>query len=388
MKTPDDVVSDLKRKVANTWHLTVTGDTTPWPLRLPVGKPTTTDLSTRFPDVQRWAIDWRAWTGKHDLELAWENRLVHGTRQPIPTHLTVPNLDSAARVLGGEWPARISRGRIRYRVLRDRFPGQATADKVRYTEPFTDTDFHLLCNAAAWFADHEATGLTPRQVPIEGLHGKWLNNHRTVITALSGKRTLGLIDRPTRVHFTYLDPTHLADGGRRHDSITIGDVARPAYLPRVALIAENKDTAIGFPPLPFGVAIEGGGFAAAGLLPQIPWLIDVPRVVYWGDIDAAGYEIVNRLRSNGVTLDTMLMGFDTYYAYEKYGAWTDDKGKHIACSPRKPLLLLTEDERRVYEALTDPAWTRTRRIEQERIPFTVAMAALTAPTSPHTLRPY
>jgi hypothetical protein len=378
VKTPETVLAYLAGKVDDTWQHTVVGTPGGWPLRIPIGKPGNGDLDTRFPVVQRWAIGWRTWADDHGLVLDWENRLARGTRQRLPTHVTVPDVDIAARLIGGEWPARLARARARHRVLADRFPAATTADKVRYVEGLSDVDFSLLCTAAAWFAAHDATGLTPRQVPIEGLHGKWLNRHRTVLTALAGKDTLGLLTRPTRVHFTYLDPDHRATGGRHYDSITLGDAVTPAYPPRVAVIAENKDTAVLFPDLPEAIAVEGNGFAGAALLPRVPWLAEVPDLVYWGDMDAAGYEIVDRLRGNGLPVRTILMDFDAYTAYERYGAWTDDRGQPLPRSPRKELAFLTQAERQVYDAVTDPAWQRTRRVEQERIPLGVALNVLCA----------
>jgi hypothetical protein len=378
VKTPQDVLAYLDGKIGDTWQHTVFGCLNGWPLRIPLGKPSTADLETRFPAVQRWAIDWRTWAEAHDLVFDTENRLARGTRQRLPTHVTVPDLDTAAGLLGGVWPARLTRARARSRVLAERFPDAATPSRIRYVDGLSDVDFGLLCEAATWFAEHDGTGLTPRQVPIEGLHGKWLNRHRTVLTALAGKETLGLVDRPTRVHFTYLDPGHRALGRRRHDSMTLGDAVTPAYQPRLAVIAENKDTAVLFPELPEAIAVEGNGYAGAALLPRIPWLREVSSLLYWGDIDAVGYEIVDRLRGNGLPVQTILMDLDTYTAYERYGAWTDDRGQPLPCLPRKDLPRLTPAERQVYETLTDPTWDRTRRIEQERIPLAIALDALHA----------
>ncbi|MEU4516718.1 DUF3322 domain-containing protein [Nonomuraea wenchangensis] len=56
---------------------------------------------------------------------------------------------------------------------------------VRAADGYSDTDFGLLCAAAAWFRVNSDSGLTPRQVPIEGLHAKWLNTHRPLVMALA-----------------------------------------------------------------------------------------------------------------------------------------------------------------------------------------------------------
>jgi len=233
-------------------------------------------------------------------------------------------------------------------------------------------DFVLLLDAARWFATHDAAGLTPRQVPIEGLHGKWLNRNHALLRCLAGKDDLGLISRPTRVHFTYLDPTYLVSGRRKHESITLGDSASPAYTPDTIVILENKDTAVYFPPVPGGIAVEGEGGKAPGTLTHIPWMRHCPRIIYWGDIDAAGFVIVNNLRASGIPAETILMDQSTYEAYERFGAWTDEKAKPIPCSPRRTLPHLAPTELAIYHDLTDPGWKRVRRIEQERIPLTEA----------------
>jgi hypothetical protein len=213
-------------------------------------------------------------------------------------------------------------------------------------------------------------------VPLPGFHGKWLNGNQRLIQALTGKQDLGLIRRPTRMHFTYLDPRHRARGGRHHESITVGDNAEPLYVPKTVIILENKDTAVYFPPVADGIAVEGEGSKAPGVIPLIPWMKQCPRVIYWGDIDAKGLCIVNDLRVAGVHATTILMDYTAYETYERYGAWTDDKGKPIPCSPRRSLPALTSEEHQLYLHLTDPAWTRVRRVEQERIPLHVAVAHL------------
>ena len=72
------------------------------------------------------------------------------------------------------------------------------------------------------------------------------------------------------------------------------------------------------------------------------------------------------------------MDQQAYDAYERFGAWTDEKGKPIPCSPRKPLPTLTASERALYEQITDPTWARVRRVEQERIPLAEGLAIVAA----------
>ena len=111
---------------------------------------------------------------------------------------------------------------------------------------------------------------------------------------------------------------------------------------------------------------------------RLPWISRCSRTAYWGDIDAAGFAIVNDLRIAGIHVQTILMDYATFEEYEQYGAWTGEKGKPVPCSPRRQLPALTPDERDLYQLLTDPAWTRVRRIEQERIPLRLGAERLYA----------
>lgn len=388
MKSPEQVVAEIGTRLRNRWHLGVAGlDPDGWPYRAALGKPNQAELEADFPTARRWALDWTTWAQDRGLTLVRQTRRVIGTSQTLPTHLEIPDLDAAGRLVGQGWPARLRIARHRASILSAKFPHVDLVKTLPAVQPLTDVDFSLLLEAARWFCNHDAHGLTPRQVPIEGLHGKWLNRHHTLIRHLSGKDDLGLISRPTRVHFTYLDPAYRASGHRLHESVTIGDPVTPAYLPDTILVLENKDTAVYFPPLPGAIAVEGEGSKAPGALPRIPWIRDCPRVVYWGDIDAAGFEIVNNLRTNGIHVQTILMGQQTYDTYERFGAWTDDKGKPIPCSPRRPLPALTPVERSIYENLTDPTWTRVRRIEQERIPLAEGLAQLISGKQDRTRQP-
>ena len=187
---------------------------------------------------------------------------------------------------------------------------------------------------------------------------------------------LGLLPpHPPRIHFTYLDPDHRAAGGRWHDSATVGDSHDPRVPPRVVVISENKDTAIRFPPVPGGISVEGAG--TGGSTPAaIGWLRNCPAVIYWGDIDADGLTILNQYREAGLEVVSILMDTPTYDAYAEFGTNYDAKGNPIKLSVRRDLAKLAASERELYERLTDPACPGYRRVEQERIPLTAAVAAL------------
>ncbi len=377
MKTPSDITAAIQRRLTTSWHTDLTGDTSAWPHDFTLGTLPKATLETDFARVQQAVREWRDWATPRHLTIRTTSRRVHATTQTIPTHVTVPDIGTAATVAGPDWEHRLTRGRHRHRKLHERFGHISDhARLIRAVDGYTDTDFELLCTVADWFATHDATGLTPRQVPIEGLHAKWLNTHRQHVQHLSGKDDLGLLPRhPARVNFTYLDPAHRAAGERHHDSATVDDPFTPAYTPRVVLISENKDTAIHFPPIAGGIAVEGAGYGG-NTAAAFPWLTEAPHLYYWGDIDAHGYEILNGFRQAGINVTSILMDPATYDTYERFGTNTDANNNPLTAGTHKPLPNLTDEERAVYERLKDPAWTGHRRIEQERIPLAEARQAL------------
>jgi len=378
VKSPEEVVEALLRRVASSWHRELGQATAVWPMVFVLGTISQAELEATFPSFQEQASVWRRWAAERGLVLTTASRRVHRTAQVLPTHLTVPDLDSAVRLLDSDWGARIHRGRSRLERLLVQFP-EATAPEsvVRAADAYSDVDFELLCSTAEWFSLNPATGFTPRQVPIEGIHAKWLNTHQVQVRALAGLDSLGLIPpHPYRIHFTYLDPDHRDTGARWRDSASVGDHMIPAYSPDVILIAENKDSAVHFPSLAKAISIEGEGFAAARAIASFPWITSARTLLYWGDIDPAGFEIVNAFRSAGLNVRTIFMDIGTFTMYERFGATTDATGKPLGITQRKSLPFLTKEERELYLNLTDPEWTSYRRVEQERIPVATVAAVV------------
>ncbi|MBM0255558.1 DUF3322 domain-containing protein [Micromonospora sp. 4G55] len=223
MKTIEQVLTDIERRLSNTWASYITDTlgitlppaaaaddgavpTTPapseqpgpraasWPHDFPLGQPTSPNLAKDFATAATWAASWRSWSAAHDTPLRTRTRRVHNTDQELPTHLVVTDPDHAARLCARHWPQRLERARQRANLLTDRFPHLAEAGPLAATitavDELSETDFELLCRAGTWFAEHDATGLTPRQVPIEGLHAKWLNHRLELVRRLSARERL------------------------------------------------------------------------------------------------------------------------------------------------------------------------------------------------------
>ncbi|MGH3159467.1 MAG: Wadjet anti-phage system protein JetD domain-containing protein, partial [Streptosporangiaceae bacterium] len=113
---------------------------------------------------------------------------------------------------------------------------------------------------------------------------------------------------------------------------------------------------------------KGGGTAAA-----FKWIVNAPLVVYWGDMDADGLEILDGFRAADVPARSILMDVDAYKEWERFGTDLDPKGRPLTSRDSRRIPYLTAGERALYERLIAPAWTGPGRVEQERVPLRVAL---------------
>lgn len=148
------------------------------------------------------------------------------------------------------------------------------ATALRIAARLDAVDFDLALTTTQWFADNPGAwaGLTPRQIPVAGLHAKLLDTHKPLLKVLACSDDLTFAERGTRVYWTYLDPNYRSTGGRLHDSLTLGDNVPLPYEPSVVLVVENKDTSILFPEMAGAVVVEGNGNTSVGVPPRVPWL--------------------------------------------------------------------------------------------------------------------
>lgn len=377
MRTIADVRGLLTDRIEKRWAdsilAEVQGRTDPcWPWTVTLTSLTGQQLNEQWNDVWRWILDWSTWADANHCTIGSTNRRVGRATRSIPTRLTIPDVDTAAAATDTDWPQHLAAARQRAGSLHEQFPYTVTNTLLRNACRLTDVDFELAKTAADWFQQHDATGLTARQVPIAGLHAKWLDRNTRLVAGLSGRTNLGLVTRPSRIHFSYLDPEWLRQGHRRRDSAALDEPhQQPGYGPRMILVTENKDTALFFPEVQHGIVIEGHGKAVTRLA-QIPWIRSCPKIIYWGDLDAHGLTILDLLRSTGIPAEAILMDEETLRRYAPYASPTYPDGSPLPQTPQAPTPFLSPDERRLLDKITDPTWNGPRRIEQERIPLRVA----------------
>lgn len=383
MKSASDLLDWLRRQYKKLWaHELVTPDDNAWPLSVSVGRPSRKELEANYARLSAEANALELWAAAHGLACVHEPRLVGRISYQFLTHVQAPDIDTLARAVGCE--GHLACYRKRLQRLRKEFPLVKEEDLSRVLSQLsrgeaTEVDFDLLCRAASWFTCNDASHMTPREVPLEGFHAKWLDvqGHRRMIELLVGVDELQFQERPRLVRFCYLDSSYLQSGRRQYDSWLVGDAVSLAYQPEVALICENRDSALFFERVPKGVAILGDGSMGPSVLPEVPWLSRVSQLFYWGDIDRQGFEILAQYRQKGLVVHSMLMDLATYQCFERFGTNVDKRGNPLVAKPdAMPLVGLTAEENALYLQLCSQKPGGPRRIEQERIPLGYARDVL------------
>lgn len=116
---------------------------------------------------------------------------------------------------------------------------------------------------------------------------------------------LGLRPLPSHVDVILADPDdrrHVA--GLRHLRAPIEEIAALPLTPATALVVENKETALPIPDRSGLVVIHSLGNFLDSLL-ALPWI--PADVLYWGDLDRAGFTLLSRARTRLPTLRSVIM---------------------------------------------------------------------------------
>lgn len=333
------------------------------------------------------AIAWvRAWRGiaDGDADVHWSRRQWASVgAQEVPERLVIKGADAIALFAGPT----ASRG---WEILRDRaavvwarFGGASAggfalpaepaglADAIRRharsLEVLPEADFVVLLDVVDWLAQHPSSGFRIRQLPIRGIDTKWLERHRAVVegfhSAVTGLESLGLLAPAPLVRLRFLDP-ELRPGGLLDVTAPVDELALLDLSPDVVFVFENLESVLAMPPMAGAVVVHGSGYAV-GRLARIPW-VRSGRVVYWGDLDSDGFAILHALRSGCDDVTSVLMDEATLVAHRDL--WVPERKAAAGA-----FATLTPAELRALQRIRSEG---NVRLEQERIPWAIALAAL------------
>lgn len=236
----------------------------------------------------------------------------------------------------------------------------------------------LVCR---YFLQHPRPGLYIRELPIN-VHTKFIEQHQGILRELldyllpaetvrldapTFQQRYGLREEEPMARIRFLD-----EQLRRRYTLPCNDLSIPCsqlaeidFSGQTCIITENKMTFLTLPLLPGVFAILGGGFQVSNLA-AIPWLKNCP-IIYWGDLDAQGFQILSQLRSIFPHVNSLMMDEATLQAFAEF------RVPGTLCRVRQ-LPHLTEDEHCLFVQLAE----ETIRLEQERISQKYALEKLRA----------
>jgi hypothetical protein len=343
-------------------------------------------LAEKFSAVHEWALAWQQAAdraGGVALECEdWTTRNFGRVR--IPRSVGVETIEDVARLL--QRSAELSAARERFECLLALDPRLVLlADYWPAVVALADTDFDILCRFIRRVSLTQPAAMRVREVACSGMHTKFLEQNRAllapILTALgipgnaeakgwAGK--LGFVDDETALFEVrdldgaLLPYPHFALPA----SLLITSPLRGSISSRLigVVIVENAATFRALPPVSGVIAIFGRGDAVR-ILAAAAWLTDQP-LLYAGDLDHAGFQMVAALRRGGLShLETAFMDAETATRLRSY--WVADSSR-----PGSPnsYVGLTDEERETQGLMAEGPW----RLEQERIAFDLWVKRLRA----------
>ncbi|MGU3585361.1 DUF3322 domain-containing protein [Rhodococcus sp. C26F] len=318
-------------------------------------------------------IAWvRVWQTRRGIgRVHWESRRwpSFGTQDvPVRIVFTGPGEIAAAAGHTSEWHTLTAR---RMQLVEALSPGTAAlpsaiASSLSRWLQFDEADFTRLVSVVRWLADHPASGLFIRQLPVPGVDTKWISRHRGLVELLLegaiGRRDLGVRSVPRLCHVAVCDRTVLPSMPK-HFAAPLDELAALPLRTERILVLENKEGLHALPDLPGTVAVHGSGYAVHELT-AIPWLAD-SDVVYWGDLDTHGFAILDRFRAHLPDVRSFLMDLHTLEAWTALAVPEPSPSSHVPAR-------LTPSEAEVFTRLREEGL----RLEQERIPWPHVMEEL------------
>ncbi|MDR2350814.1 MAG: DUF2220 family protein [Deltaproteobacteria bacterium] len=350
-----------------------------WPVSVSLKPPSEKEAAANFPKVKEWISHWNSLKPEFGALKSAEVRWRHMGTQIIPGAVEIPNPETVAL-----WTSKSeawSEARKRHAKAVSVFPelkGIFSRFKFELFE-LDSADFSRLMGVVSWLKANPNPNLYPRELPIEGVDGKWMDSRKKSVAALASevlkvdaggknfRESLGIKTPPFLARLRPLDPKlRAAFGGWGDLTVPLDDLKNfePLPRPRAVVIVENLQTGLSMKDLPETVLFTGLGNGAVSL-GAVPWVKDL-KCLYWGDLDTHGFAILSRVRERIPGLKSILMDFETLMSHKSL--WGTENSPHKGAEPTN----LTPGELKLYSELKNGRWGKNIRLEQERIAWDAA----------------
>jgi len=339
-----------------------------------IGRITSKDLMEKLPEYKK-SIELLRSHSKPNKKFGYslieeERQFDKIGKQSVPKKIVIETLEDYLKIAGKEKEYQIFT--LNYKLL---VGGQPNLKEWAISHPQKLVDYNVwsdiikVCN---YFKTNPKPNLYIRELPIQ-VHTKFIENNKGII-----KELLDILikehvqqnetDFEKRFHLKYVEPTirfRILDKNIRQQYFSgIDDLSIPVSrlelleLPiKNVLIVENKTNlltiALTLPELEKTIVLFGSGYKVENLK-NVKWFEQI-KLLYWGDLDAQGFEILSQFRGYFSHVKSILMDKATFKQFEKEIVEGKEK-KNSAPN-------LTDEEQELYALLKANNW----RLEQEKI---------------------
>ncbi len=363
MLTADMLREKLLRQYPDVLTAWLTGDNL-FPIRIPVGR-----LPEDFAAVRDYIQELKTGGKRYSYRIEFERRRSkRWGEQDFPIAVYIDSLEILVSYLGKQQEfehfqndvALIRAIQPLLEIWMVRYPHKI----IEYVGEWGD-----LLQVCQFFIDNPQPDLFMRELPINA-HTKFIEAHKRILRSLLDHlqplsidetqsdfaRRYGLRTDEPLVRIRLLDnQLEKRHGLGIHDlTIPISQLESLNLSTELGIIVENKTSFLTLPSFPGTFAIFGSGFDVS-ILKAVSWLKHT-RLLYWGDLDAQGFEILALLRRSLPNIQSVMMNQETLETFRKFA---------VPGTPAIPAYYpeLIDDEAVVYKRLAD----HNLRLEQERI---------------------
>lgn len=383
--TPADLRAQLQRlwKRGEILASMVSGEPL-FPRKLQLRTPTSAEMSENFSEVRDWIAQLRTLSGLR-LEMREIKHRTLGTNV-IPHEIWVDSEEDALALIGKKRHSDLFRKIVAMtRGEQPKLLGWLSKRPLKALEQAEE--WPLFLAIVDWLGKNPRPGIYLRQVDIPGVHSKFIEANRGVLSELLDialpaeavdlsaagvsrfTERYGFRGKPERVRFRILDPACAILPASSAADITLDADSFATLNPKVSrvFITENEINFLAFPPHPKSMIIFGSGYGFEALR-RAEWL-ERCKIHYWGDIDTHGFAILDQLRHHFPHTESLLMDPATLHACQPL--WGEE-----AQQTTIGLTRLNRDEMALYNDLRDNRIRKNLRIEQELISFGLVESAL------------
>lgn len=370
MITPEEIFKKANRKYISYLQSIINGDMF-FPLIIPGNKVPSKSTSNYSIEIKNLYLDSKEKKG-YGYEIVYTEKRKKGLGlQSLPTQFVFNDESEYLKYIG-----RQNEVSLFYKFYNSTFAIFPKLKDLIFNKPtilLNNLDkWEDLLKVCTYFKNNSRPNLYIRELPIK-VHTKFVENNQSVLTilleAILNPKEISLDNRfEKRFGLKYAEPMirfKILDEEIANKSFSgVADMAMPISnfkklnldVSRV-IIVENKTslyTTLTLPNLKKTIGVFGKGFSVSNLK-NIDWF-KTKEILYWGDFDVHGFEILSQVRGYYPQTKSILMDKVTFDMF-----FENDQGSSSKITQLKNL---TNSENELYKCILDNNY----RLEQEKIP--------------------